>query len=232
MTHDPMQEANEAALKLARKFGHDKGITRPEVVVFEGAFHGRSIATLSATANPKIHAGFGPLVEAGLTATDSFAAAVGMSAEQLAQLAIAQPAQYDALLSQAYPPFFNQFAFAAQSVIDSGDALNYAAPLAATTGALHLLEVVGNDADNPADRVIPNRTSPEQLYARLQNLQLPLVGTEPLIQLLGLPAVTTSTGAPFFGSNKLSNSTKRWPCNLFRTMLMCSRTDSSSREMV
>ena len=56
-------EANEAALKLARKFGHDKGISRPEVVVFEGAFHGRSIATLSATANPKIHAGFGPLVE-------------------------------------------------------------------------------------------------------------------------------------------------------------------------
>jgi acetylornithine aminotransferase len=56
-------EANEAALKLARKFGHDKGIERPEVVVFDGAFHGRSIATLSATANPKIHAGFGPLVE-------------------------------------------------------------------------------------------------------------------------------------------------------------------------
>ena len=56
-------EANEAALKLARKFGHDQGIDRPEVVVFEGAFHGRSIATLSATANPKIHAGFGPLVE-------------------------------------------------------------------------------------------------------------------------------------------------------------------------
>ena len=56
-------EANEAALKLARKYGHDKGITCPEVVVFDGAFHGRSIATLSATANPKIHAGFGPLVE-------------------------------------------------------------------------------------------------------------------------------------------------------------------------
>ncbi|WP_077036593.1 aspartate aminotransferase family protein [Pelomonas sp. KK5] len=55
-------EANEAALKLARKFGHDKGIVAPEVIVFEGAFHGRSIATLSATANPKIQAGFGPLV--------------------------------------------------------------------------------------------------------------------------------------------------------------------------
>jgi len=56
-------EANEGALKLARKFGHDKGIERPEIVVYEKAFHGRSIATLSATGNPKIQAGFGPLVE-------------------------------------------------------------------------------------------------------------------------------------------------------------------------
>ena len=56
-------EANEAALKLARKFGHDKGIERPEIVVYEAAFHGRSIATLSATGNPKVQAGFGPLVE-------------------------------------------------------------------------------------------------------------------------------------------------------------------------
>jgi acetylornithine/N-succinyldiaminopimelate aminotransferase len=56
-------EANEAALKMARKYGHDKGIERPEIVVYEKAFHGRSIATLSATGNPKIQAGFGPLVE-------------------------------------------------------------------------------------------------------------------------------------------------------------------------
>ena len=56
-------EANEAALKLARKFGHNKGIARPEIVVYEDAFHGRSIATLSATGNPKVQAGFGPLVE-------------------------------------------------------------------------------------------------------------------------------------------------------------------------
>jgi len=56
-------EANEAALKIARKFGHDKGIDRPEIVVYEKAFHGRSIATLSATGNPKVQAGFGPLVE-------------------------------------------------------------------------------------------------------------------------------------------------------------------------
>jgi acetylornithine/N-succinyldiaminopimelate aminotransferase len=56
-------EANEAALKIARKYGHDKGIDRPEIIVYEKAFHGRSIATLSATGNPKVQAGFGPLVE-------------------------------------------------------------------------------------------------------------------------------------------------------------------------
>ncbi|WP_298832858.1 aspartate aminotransferase family protein [uncultured Piscinibacter sp.] len=56
-------EANEAAIKIARKFGHDKGVDRPEIVVYEKAFHGRSIATLSATGNPKVQAGFGPLVE-------------------------------------------------------------------------------------------------------------------------------------------------------------------------
>lgn len=55
-------EANEAALKIARKFGHDKGIELPEIIVYEKAFHGRSIATLSATGNPKVHEGFGPLV--------------------------------------------------------------------------------------------------------------------------------------------------------------------------
>lgn len=56
-------EANEAALKIARKLGHDRGIEKPEIVVYEKAFHGRSIATLSATGNPKVQAGFGPLVE-------------------------------------------------------------------------------------------------------------------------------------------------------------------------
>jgi acetylornithine aminotransferase len=56
-------EANEGAIKIARKYGHDRGIGQPEIVVYEKAFHGRSIATLSATGNPKVQAGFGPLVE-------------------------------------------------------------------------------------------------------------------------------------------------------------------------
>ncbi len=56
-------EANEAAIKLARKFGHDKGISNPQIIVYEKAFHGRSLATLSATGNTKIQKGFEPLVE-------------------------------------------------------------------------------------------------------------------------------------------------------------------------
>ena len=56
-------EANEGAIKIARKFGHDRGITRPEIIVYDKAFHGRSIATLSATANVKLQAGFGPLLD-------------------------------------------------------------------------------------------------------------------------------------------------------------------------
>ena len=56
-------EANEAAIKLARTYGHDRGIERPEIVVYDKAFHGRSIATLSATGNEKVQQGFGPLVE-------------------------------------------------------------------------------------------------------------------------------------------------------------------------
>jgi len=55
-------EANEAVLKLARKYGHDKGIHNPQIVVYERAFHGRSIATLSATGNTKLQKGFEPMV--------------------------------------------------------------------------------------------------------------------------------------------------------------------------
>ena len=54
-------EANEAAIKLARKFGHDKGIKEPQIIVMEGAFHGRTLGALAATGNPKAQAGFGPL---------------------------------------------------------------------------------------------------------------------------------------------------------------------------
>jgi acetylornithine/N-succinyldiaminopimelate aminotransferase len=55
-------EANEAAIKLARLYGHGKGIDQPAIVVMEKAFHGRTLATLSATGSRKVQAGFEPLV--------------------------------------------------------------------------------------------------------------------------------------------------------------------------
>jgi len=56
-------EANEAAIKVARKYGHDKGVSEPAIIVMEKAFHGRSLATLSATGSRKVQAGFEPLVQ-------------------------------------------------------------------------------------------------------------------------------------------------------------------------
>lgn len=55
-------EANEASIKLARLYGHNKGIETPEIIVMDKAFHGRTMATLSATGNRKTQAGFEPLV--------------------------------------------------------------------------------------------------------------------------------------------------------------------------
>ncbi len=55
-------EANEASIKLARLYGHNKGIENPEIIVMERSFHGRTMATLSATGNRKAQAGFEPLV--------------------------------------------------------------------------------------------------------------------------------------------------------------------------
>jgi acetylornithine/N-succinyldiaminopimelate aminotransferase len=56
-------EANEAAIKLARLHGHARGIDTPTVIVMEGSFHGRTLATLTATGNAKIQKGFEPLVQ-------------------------------------------------------------------------------------------------------------------------------------------------------------------------
>src|SRR3970040_771295 len=54
-------EANEAAIKLARLYGHQRGILKPGILVTEGSFHGRTLATLSASGSRKIQSGFAPL---------------------------------------------------------------------------------------------------------------------------------------------------------------------------
>lgn len=91
--------------------------------------------------------------------------------------AILTPAQQGALNGT-----FAQFAFAAQTVTDSGDPANYAAMMAATSTPTHLIEVVGNGSDNLPDQVIPNTVS-----------SAPFGGTEGAIALLGLSGVSETT---------------------------------------
>lgn len=69
-------EANEAALKLARLYGHQRGTDKPAIVVLEQSFHGRTLATLSATGNRKIQAGFEPLVSGFIRAPFNDIAAI------------------------------------------------------------------------------------------------------------------------------------------------------------
>jgi acetylornithine aminotransferase len=75
-------EANEAAIKIARKYGHSRGFARPKIIVFEKAFHGRSLATLSATGNEKVQKGFEPLVEGFVRVPLNDIHAIGRYAER------------------------------------------------------------------------------------------------------------------------------------------------------
>ena len=56
-------EANEAAIKIARKYGNDNGVVTPTIITMKNSFHGRTMATLTATGNPKVKQGFTPLLE-------------------------------------------------------------------------------------------------------------------------------------------------------------------------
>ncbi|GAA5444329.1 acetylornithine aminotransferase [Microbulbifer sp. NBRC 101763] len=75
-------EANEAAIKLARKLGNERGLSTPRIIVMEGAFHGRTLATLTATGNEKVQQGFAPLPEGFLRVPFNNIDAVTHLAEQ------------------------------------------------------------------------------------------------------------------------------------------------------
>jgi acetylornithine aminotransferase len=86
-------EANEAAIKIARRHGHEKGIDRPEIVVMDGSFHGRTLATLSATGNPRVRQGFEPLVEGFLRVPyDDLAAVRALDSPHIAAVLV-EPVQ-------------------------------------------------------------------------------------------------------------------------------------------
>jgi acetylornithine/N-succinyldiaminopimelate aminotransferase len=75
-------EANEAAIKIARKYGNDKGVKHPAIIVMENSFHGRTLATLSATGNTKVQAGFEPLVEGFIRVPYDDVAAIHAAAKE------------------------------------------------------------------------------------------------------------------------------------------------------
>jgi acetylornithine/N-succinyldiaminopimelate aminotransferase len=74
-------ESNEAAIKIARLFGHRKGVSSPAIIVMQNSFHGRTLATLTATGNRKVQAGFEPLVRGFLRVPYDDIAAIRTVAE-------------------------------------------------------------------------------------------------------------------------------------------------------
>lgn len=87
-------EANEAAIKLARLYGHQKGIEKPTVIVMENCFHGRTLATLSATWGAKVRQGFEPLVERFVhVAYNNISAVAEMAADDSVVAVMVEPVQ-------------------------------------------------------------------------------------------------------------------------------------------
>lgn len=102
-------EANEGAIKLARLYGHKKGIDTPHVLVMENAFHGRTLATLTATGNRKVQAGFEPLVSGFIRSTYNDLAAVTNLLERRNDIAaiLVEPIQGEGGLMPATDEFMN-----------------------------------------------------------------------------------------------------------------------------
>ncbi|HKM14453.1 MAG TPA: aspartate aminotransferase family protein [Marinospirillum sp.] len=102
-------EANEGAIKLARLYGHKKGIDAPHILVMENAFHGRTLATLTATGNRKVQAGFEPLVSGFIRSTYNDLAAVTNLLERRNDIAaiLVEPIQGEGGLMPATDEFMN-----------------------------------------------------------------------------------------------------------------------------
>ncbi|RYY03151.1 MAG: aspartate aminotransferase family protein [Gammaproteobacteria bacterium] len=103
-------EANEAAIKIARKFGNDSGVKNPAIIVTTNSFHGRTLATLSATGNPKVQLGFEPLVEGFIRVPfDDIAAVKAAAAEHSNIVAIlVEPVQGEGGVRVPAPDYLNQ----------------------------------------------------------------------------------------------------------------------------
>lgn len=101
-------EANECAIKIARKFGNDNGIEAPEIITMDGSFHGRTMATLSATGNPKVKAGFSPLVSGFQHATFNDLESVRAAANENTVAVMLEPVQGEGGIHTLSPNFLEE----------------------------------------------------------------------------------------------------------------------------
>ena len=103
-------EANEAAIKLARLYGHQKGIDNPAIIVADGSFHGRTMATLTATGNRKIQAGFEPLVQGFIRAPYNDLEAIRTIAQNSTNVVavLLEPLQGEGGINQLSDDFLDQ----------------------------------------------------------------------------------------------------------------------------
>lgn len=103
-------EANEAAIKIARKYGNDKGVKNPAIIVMTNSFHGRTLATLSATGNTKVQVGFEPLVEGFIRVPYNDVAAVktAIASHPNVVAILVEPVQGEGGVRVPAPDYLNQ----------------------------------------------------------------------------------------------------------------------------
>ncbi len=103
-------EANEAAIKIARKYGNEKGVKNPSIIVMSNSFHGRTMATLSATGNAKVQIGFEPLVEGFIRVPYNDIAAVKTAAKDYNNIVaiLVEPIQGEGGVRVPAPDYLNQ----------------------------------------------------------------------------------------------------------------------------
>jgi acetylornithine/N-succinyldiaminopimelate aminotransferase len=103
-------EANEAAIKIARKYGNEKGVKNPAIIVMANSFHGRTLATLSATGNSKVQIGFEPLVEGFIRVPFNDIAAVHTAAAEHSNIVaiLVEPVQGEGGIRVPAPDYLNK----------------------------------------------------------------------------------------------------------------------------
>ena len=114
-------EANEAAIKIARLYGHQKGIAKPCILTMEKSFHGRTMATLSATGNPKVQDGFSPLVEGFIHVAYNDINAIKKAIKENSNIVaiLVEPVQGEGGVNIPAPDYLNQI----RSLCDQHDLL-------------------------------------------------------------------------------------------------------------